>query len=81
MEFIVGSLVALVLLYIAWKSYKSVDTNSDGKIDVNEATVVAEKVATEVEKVAVKVAEEVKADAVEAVKKVRKAGAKKIAGE
>ena len=76
MEFIVASLVVLVLIYIAWKSYRSVDTNNDGKIDMNEATVAAEKVAKEAEKVAVKVAEEIKADAVEVVKKVRKSRAK-----
>ena len=54
-------IVVLILSVVLWQSTSKLDVNKDGKVDVADAKVVAEKVATEVKKTATKTATKAKA--------------------
>ena len=54
-------IVVLILSVVLWQSTSKLDVNKDGKVNVEDAKVVAEKVATEVKKTATKTATKAKA--------------------
>jgi hypothetical protein len=54
-------IIVAILSVVLWNSTSKLDVNKDGKVDVQDAKVVAEKVATGVKKTATKTATKAKA--------------------